>query len=359
MKLWEKVNNITGNSSKSRFLVEYINAGSKFIVSSLPEKFLWSVASETEISGWSTTGTSLIGNGSDVAYDKILSVYRKDGIKKRVANEISAKNIHSTDESTSISFPTKMFPQYYKLNGKIFIKPDPDYNAHNPAESNLVDATCDTTSGNTTVGIDSNTFLSVGMKVSGSGIPSGATIASIPANTTQFVLSSAATVSGTNVTLTFSQVYTTVGGTATGVSYLGGDKGVIVYSAPPLIDENTDAWVLTEFENVAILYAASLDMLRLASISDAEKILEGGYTSSDAIGKTNLSAIHWLQDEDPEMAMSVVQVADGDMRLANQRIQKANSFYQRAVSELQSITGSIVAPEAQQRAQRQPEGRTS
>ena len=45
------------------------------------------------------------------------------------------------------------------------------------------------------------------------------------------------------------------------------------------------------------------------------------------------------------MAMSVVQVADGDMRLANQRIQKASNFYQRAVAELQSITGSIVAPE--------------
>ena len=359
MKLWEKVNNITGNTSKSRFLVEYINAGSKFIVSSLPERFLWSIASEVEISGFNSTGANIVGDGSSLAYDKILSVYRFDGTKKRIAAEMSSKNIHATDESSSISLPTKMFPKYYKLSGKIFIKPDPDYNAHNPAGSSLVDATCDTTSGNTTVGIDDNTALNVGMKVSGSGIPSGATIESIPGNTTQFVLSAAATASGTNATLTFSQVYTPVGKTPTGVSYLGGDKGVIVYSAPPIIDENTESWVLTEYENVAILYAASLDMLRLASISDAEKILEGGYSSSDSTSKTSLSAIHWLQDEDPEMAMSVVQVADGDMRLANQRIQKASNFYQRAVAELQSITGSIVAPEEQQRAQRQPEGRTS
>ena len=95
MKLWEKVNNITGNSSKARFLIEYINAGSKFIMSSLPEKWLWTIATETEISGWNSSGTSLIGSGSDVAYDKILAVYRYEGSKRRIANEISDKFIQS------------------------------------------------------------------------------------------------------------------------------------------------------------------------------------------------------------------------------------------------------------------------
>ena len=52
MKIWEKVNNITGNSSKARFLVEYINAGAKFILSALPEKFLWTIASESEVDGF-------------------------------------------------------------------------------------------------------------------------------------------------------------------------------------------------------------------------------------------------------------------------------------------------------------------
>lgn len=359
MKLWEKVNNITGNGSKARFLVEYLNAGAKFIVSSLPEKFLWTIASETEVTGFNSAGASIIGNGSDLAYDKILAVYRNEGTKKRLAQEIPDLAIHMTDESDSLSFPTKMFPVYYKLNGKIFIKPDPDYNAHNPAGSNLVDATCDTTSGNTTVGIDSNIALSVGMKVSGSGIPSGATIASIPGNTTQFVLSAAATASGTNATLTFSQVYTTAGGTPTGVSYLGGDKGVIVYSAPPLIDENTDAWVLSEYENVAIFYAASLDMLRLSNSLDAEKILEGGIASVDATSKTSLSAIHWLEDEDPEMAAAVLQVSQGDLSLANQRLQAAMSFYQRAVAELQAISGAISSPQQKQHTQRQQEGATT
>ena len=71
MKLWEKVNNITGNASKARFLVEHLNAGAKFIVSSLPEKFLWSIASEVEIDGFNSTGTNIIGDGSSLAYDKI------------------------------------------------------------------------------------------------------------------------------------------------------------------------------------------------------------------------------------------------------------------------------------------------
>ena len=293
MKLWEKVNNITGNSSKARFLVEHLNAGAKFIVSSLPERFLWTIASETEVTGFDSTGASIIGNGSDLAYDKILAVYRLDNGKKRLASEISDIAIHTTDESSSLMFPTKMFPKYYKLSGKIYIKPDPDYNAH-------------VGSGNA-----------------------------------------------------YQHAYTNPSGTTVTVDSEEGDKGVIVYSAPPLIDENTDAWVLSEYENVAILYAASLDMLRLSSSIDAEKILEGGMASVDATSKTSLSAIHWLEDEDPEMAAAVLQISQGDLSLANQRLQAALTYYQRAISELQAITGAIGAPEQQQRSQRQEQGATT
>lgn len=288
MKLWEKVNNITGNSSKARFLIEYINAGSKFIMSSLPEKWLWTIATETEISGWNSSGTNLIGSGSDVAYDKILAVYRYENSKRRIAKEISDKFIHSTDEEDSLSLPTKMFPVFYKLNGKIFIKPDPDYNASISQQS-----------------------------------------------------------------------YTPIGGSSTNVATSSGDKGVVVYSAPPIIDENTENWVLSEYENVALHYAASLDMLRLASVSDAEKILEGGYASVDSTSKTSLSAIHWLEDEDPEMANAVIQVSQGDLSLANQRLQTAMAFYQRAVAELRSITGAFAVPEEQQQSQRKEQGITT
>jgi len=353
MKLWEKVNNITGNASKARFLVEHLNAGAKFIISSLPEKFLWSIASEVEINGFDSTGANIVGNGSSLAYDKILAVYRYDGTKKRVAQELPDNSIHSTDEPDSLSFPTKMFPLYYKLSGKIYIKPDPDYNDY----TGLANDTCDTTNGSPNVTMDSTANIEVGMKITGPGL-TGTTVQSIT-NSTTFVASSNASANGTNVTLTFGKVYTPIGGSLTALNHKEGDKGVIVYSAPPIIDENTDSWVLTEFENVALLYAASLDMLRLSNSIDAEKILEGGITSSDATSKTSLSAIHWLEDEDPEMAQAVLAVFQGDLSLANQRLSTALNYYQRAVSELQSITGALGAPEQQQQSQRREQGPTS
>ena len=196
MKIWEKVNNITGNDSKSRYLVPYINAGSKFLLSALPEKFLWTIASESEINGWDTSGASQIGAGSSIAYDKVLAVYRYDGGKKRVCAEAPDKNIHIFDEASSLLKATNMFPKFYKLSGKIYIKPDPDYN-------------------------DSD--------------------------------------SGTS--------YTKLGdSSATSVSANAGDKGVIVYSAPPIVDENSDSWILAEYENIVLFYAASLDHYRLASV---------------------------------------------------------------------------------------------
>jgi len=202
MKLWEKVNNITGNSNKARILVDYVNQGAKFVVSSLPEKFLWTIANEETIQGHDGSD-SVIGDGSSVPYDKILAVYRFDGstissntissagTKRRVAVEVEDNNIHIFDEASSLLRATKMFPKYYKLGGKIYIKPDPDYNSQTGATSSYTD-------------VDGNTIT---------------------------------------------------------VNATSGDKGIIVYAAPPLVDENTDSWILAEFENVVIQYAASLDSL--------------------------------------------------------------------------------------------------
>jgi D-ribose pyranose/furanose isomerase RbsD len=195
MKIWEKVNNITGNDSKSRYLIPYINAGSKFLLSALPEKFLWTIASESEIEGWDSGGDSQIGAGSAIAYDKVLAVYRLDSGKKRLCSEAPDNNIHIFDEASSLLSATEMFPKFYKLSGKIYIKPDPDYNSSSSTKS-----------------------------------------------------------------------YTPLGGSSTDVAASAGDKGVIVYSAPPIVDENTDSWILAEYENIVLFYAASLDHFRLASV---------------------------------------------------------------------------------------------
>jgi len=266
IKLWEKVNNLTGLSSKSRNLLPSLEAGARFLVASLPEKFLWSIASSTEIVGWDSdkaintskngtltdgsptvnisatsglevgmlvtgdgvpSGTTIssmvadsnigmsadatssgsksltfkhpLSEGSGIAYDKILSVYREDSFDangnkiKRICEEVSDKGVHIFDEATSLLRPTKMFPKYYKLAGKIYIKPAPDYNDSSDTQSY------------TKIGASSSDDITAG----------------------------------------------------------GGDKGVIVYAAPPSIDENSEQWILAEYENVAIYYAASLDMKRL------------------------------------------------------------------------------------------------
>ena len=70
--------------------------------------------------------------------------------------------------------------------------------------ANFTDATCDLTTGGsaTTVTHNTNANIIAGLGVSGTGIPEGATIESTPTANT-FVLSKAATIAGTNVTLTF------------------------------------------------------------------------------------------------------------------------------------------------------------
>jgi hypothetical protein len=70
----------------------------------------------------------------------------------------------------------------------------------------FTDATCDTTNTDATVTHDANISIVAGLPVSGTGIPDGATIASItgtPGSSTSFELSAAATATTDPVTLTF------------------------------------------------------------------------------------------------------------------------------------------------------------
>ena len=214
MKLWQKINTISGGTTKSRLLVPLLNEASIWLVNSLPEKFLWTIATETEINGWesSVADASNINEGSPVAYDKILAVYRNDGsangtVIRRVCKEVPDSLAYAFDESASIYHATKMFPKFYKLSGKLFIKPTPDFN--------------DRTAG------------------------------------------------------TAALTYTKPGASSTtSVSAQGGDKGVVVYAAAPIVDENTESWILVEWENVVIMYAGSLDMLRQSETLQASATTE-------------------------------------------------------------------------------------
>ena len=90
------------------------------------------------------------------------------------------------------------------------------------------DATCDTTNTNTTVTMESTADIHAGMAVSGSGIPTSTTVASVT-NSTTFELSAAATATAANVTLTFQHaVFTSnmIGGQFKLSELLGSNHGV-------------------------------------------------------------------------------------------------------------------------------------
>ena len=72
----------------------------------------------------------------------------------------------------------------------------------------VTDGTCDTTSGDATVTMDSTASIAAGWTVSGTGITEGTTVSSIT-NSTTFELSANATASNTNTTLTFTPYGTT------------------------------------------------------------------------------------------------------------------------------------------------------
>ena len=75
-------------------------------------------------------------------------------------------------------------------------------NSSDTGNGNFTDSTVDTTSGSTTVTMNSTTALVTGCSISGTGIPAGATVASIT-NATSFELSAAATATNSNITATF------------------------------------------------------------------------------------------------------------------------------------------------------------
>lgn len=104
----------------------------------------------------------------------------------------------------------------------------------------VVSLPCDTTDGSTTVTASSTSSLAVGMSVSGLGIPSGATIATI-VNATHFTLSAAATATATgsylSITGTVSATHAFVTGDVVAIyaATMPGVSGVTLTAATSLM----------------------------------------------------------------------------------------------------------------------------
>lgn len=107
---------------------------------------------------------------------------------------------------------------------------------------------CNTTNGSPNVVTTNTSNIWVGQPVSGSGIPSGATVSSIT-NSTTFVLSANATATATGVTLTFSPFFVQITDPdfagAVGVGFL---DGYFVYNEP----NSQKFWVTATYNGVSI-----------------------------------------------------------------------------------------------------------
>ena len=247
MKLWEKVNNLCGCDSKSRILVEHLNQASKWVVNSLPEKFLWSVASTSEVTD---------SDGSGIAYDKILSVYRQPSVPLTdvttgVAPSAGAaytftKTAHGLAVGDTVSLSA--FTQLTSLNGlqtQVATKGDDVFTLEGVlSDGSTAETSSSPDEGGTVTG--PNVVKRIAREVPDSQAYS-------------FESSSG---SLNQATALFPKYYKLEGKIWIKPDPTTLQKGVIVYAAPPIVDENTDSWVLAEYENIVLMYAGSLDFLR-------------------------------------------------------------------------------------------------
>ena len=116
--------------------------------------------------------------------------------------------------------------------------------------------TFNTTNTSTSVTGGDTTYVYPGQPVSGTGIPTGATVASVNSNGTDFVLSAAATATNTGVTLTFSPFLTTLTTPFAGAVGCGFLDGWFVFNQP----DSQIFWVMDSTSTtIDPLYFASAD----------------------------------------------------------------------------------------------------
>ncbi len=151
----------------------------------------------------SSAATPGVGFGRDIAYEG--GTLKLD--KHLVSINGGAPHYFTTQLDVANGFPSEN--KYLRSTQQSkFIESAYAHNVPNTGSLDLVhytfsDATCDTTNTDATVTMDSTVSLRIGMLVSGDGIPSSTTVASIT-NSTTFELSQSATASASNTTLTFS-----------------------------------------------------------------------------------------------------------------------------------------------------------
>lgn len=176
------------------------------------------------LEAWKGTGsTTLAGRTEDDGYDCVALISNgsefifEDGTRLTVPH---ATDINPADGIVSIGDTTDLHIgalSYYNTRRAIWLGGGFD------------DATCDITSGSTTVTCDDTSDLAINMSVEGTGIPTRTLIDSIT-NSTTFELNKNATATNSNTTLTFTS------------PFLG--SKIFVHPNPNLQTERADAYYL-------------------------------------------------------------------------------------------------------------------
>ena len=121
MSLGTQVENLTGLTANST-MDDWLTNGAKEIINLMSPEKLWNVATESTIDN---------GNGFSSDTCKILDVYREDDVYggfscREIPSSLRGK---ATTGSGYIEEATLTAPMFYRLNGKIYILPEPDGNS--------------------------------------------------------------------------------------------------------------------------------------------------------------------------------------------------------------------------------------
>ena len=118
--LISRVRAITGSTttqSTDANLVDFVEAGVKFVYTSIPKDLLWQFASD---------GANIVDSSGQSPYSDTILGVRRNSIE---CDQIPLSDAYaqiSTYSTLTYKEATAIFPVYYLQAGKVYIKPDPD-----------------------------------------------------------------------------------------------------------------------------------------------------------------------------------------------------------------------------------------
>ena len=106
----------TTDETSDAEVVDFLNAGAIFLINSIPKDLLTFMAEDSS--------NIVDGTGYDTLNDRVVMV-RRNGI---ICDELPKELIYAHSgvlTETSLFAGTAIFPKFYLLGGKLYIKPDP------------------------------------------------------------------------------------------------------------------------------------------------------------------------------------------------------------------------------------------